>query len=215
MQQTVMCPNCGSQNAAGQQFCTTCGTKLAPGGQQQAWQSQQTSVVPQATRGADEVNSVQQAVTCPSCGSPNAAGQQFCTSCGAKLSLGGPQAKQAPDAAVLTKEEATLPQRTRRYTILGASAIIFRIMGWVILVGGILGSIVLAVMAALGSMGNLVDLLDEGLSFIGISGVAGAGLAVMVFGSIIGSLLWGLGLLAFADLCKAIIVIDDNTRFED
>lgn len=29
MQQTVSCPNCGSQNAANQQFCVSCGAHLA------------------------------------------------------------------------------------------------------------------------------------------------------------------------------------------
>lgn len=29
MQQTVICPNCGSQNAANQQFCVSCGAHLA------------------------------------------------------------------------------------------------------------------------------------------------------------------------------------------
>jgi len=29
MQQTVTCPNCGSQNAANQQFCVSCGAHLA------------------------------------------------------------------------------------------------------------------------------------------------------------------------------------------
>ncbi len=28
MQQTVVCPNCGSQNSAGQQFCVSCGAHL-------------------------------------------------------------------------------------------------------------------------------------------------------------------------------------------
>ena len=29
MQQMVVCPNCGSQNSAGQQFCVSCGAHLA------------------------------------------------------------------------------------------------------------------------------------------------------------------------------------------
>jgi len=29
MQQTAICPNCGSQNAANQQFCVSCGAHLA------------------------------------------------------------------------------------------------------------------------------------------------------------------------------------------
>ena len=209
MQQTIMCPNCGSQNAAGQQFCTNCGTKLASGGQQQAWQTQPTPGAPPTARGASGVDTMQQAAICPNCGSQNAPGQQFCTNCGTKLGRGGQQ------AATLTEKEAALHEKTQRYVLLGATAIIFRIMGWVVLVGGILGSIGVGVMAAQGASKKLVSLLDQGLGLIGVSGVAGAGLAVMVFGSIIGSLLCGLGLLALAELCKAVIVIDENTRFQD
>jgi len=65
MQQTIRCPNCGSTNAAGSQFCGSCGVKFIG------------SAPPQAIR-------------CSSCGAPGAAGQQFCGSCGARLTSGCP-----------------------------------------------------------------------------------------------------------------------------
>ena len=64
-QQVIRCPNCGSQNTVGQQFCGVCGTRLATGGQQQV-------------------------IRCPNCGSQNAMGLQFCGACGARLAAGCP-----------------------------------------------------------------------------------------------------------------------------
>lgn len=62
MKKKITCPKCGSETAAGQQFCGACGTKL--GGEVE-----------------------QQTIVCPSCGSQNAIGQQFCGACGAKLAI--------------------------------------------------------------------------------------------------------------------------------
>ena len=72
MEQKVKCPNCGSENRAGQQFCGTCGTKFV-------------------------IEAQQQTVKCPSCGTQNAAGQQFCGTCGAKLAV---VAQQVPAASI-------------------------------------------------------------------------------------------------------------------
>jgi hypothetical protein len=104
---------------------------------------------------------------------------------------------------------SALPQK---YVLLGAATIIFKIMGWVVLVGGILGSIAIAVAAARGAMPGLVSLLDKGMALVGVSGVAGVGLAVMVLKGIVVSLLLGLGLLAFAELCGAVRAINENVR---
>ena len=71
MEQMVKCPNCGVENAAGQQFCGKCGAKLA-------------TVVPQQPK-----------IKCPNCGLQNLAGQQFCGNCGTKLVA---MAQQAPTA---------------------------------------------------------------------------------------------------------------------
>ena len=155
MQQTGTCPNCGSENAAGQQFCMNCGTRLASGEQQQVWETQ-------------------------------------------------PESDSGPVARV-----AAPPQK---YVLLRAAAIIFKIIGWVVLGGGILGSLAVAVLAAQGAMPELINLLDRGMEIVGVTGVGGAGLAVMVFGGIIGSLLCGLGSLAFAELCSAVMAIEENTR---
>lgn len=210
MQQT--CTNCGSQNASTQQFCTTCGTKLV------------------------RVEEVQpQSIACTKCGSQNAAGQQFCVSCGASLSVAAsPQDSIAPPISMSPSESAIFPGETPRqvaatqpapntspvargaisqnYILLSAASIIFRIIGWIVLGGGVLGSIAVAVLATQGAIANLTSLLDHGLEVIGISSFTGAGVAILTFGGIIGSLLCGLFLLAFADLCNAVIIIDENTK---
>ena len=60
MEQSVKCPNCGSENSVAQKFCGTCGAKLVTEAQQQK-------------------------IKCPNCGSQNPTTQQFCGACGTKL----------------------------------------------------------------------------------------------------------------------------------
>lgn len=190
MQQMLTCPKCGAQNAEGQKFCVDCGARLASGIQQQT-------------------------AVCANCGLQNTAGQKYCVACGGKLSGGGQQqvsvTQQAPSAPPVTAD-AKLSQK---YALLSITAIIFRIIGLVVLVGGILGSLALAVLAVQGAMPELMDLLDRGMEILGVVEVAGAGLAVLVFGSIVGSLLCGLGFLAFSELCNAVITIEENTGSQD
>lgn len=86
MEQMVRCPNCGSENRAGQPFCGTCGTKLVTGTQQQK-------------------------VKCPNCGSQNLAGQQFCGICGAKLAVAAPQAPAAETQVMPTRAVSPVAPR--------------------------------------------------------------------------------------------------------
>lgn len=166
---------------------------------------------------------MQQTVTCANCGSEGSASQRFCTNCGATLPEAAatqvvtPQQQEqpwsiqpGPGAEVTPVERIAVPPR--KYVLLGATAIIFRIIGWVVLVGGILGSIAIAVLASQGAMPGLVNLLDTSMATVGVSGIAGAGLAVFVLVGIINSLLLGLGLLAFSELSSAVMAIDENTR---
>jgi len=155
---------------------------------------------------------MQQAITCPRCSLQNPAGQQFCTNCGAKLAGEGQQQVREAQPAPSVPSAASGAASPQKYVFLVAAGIIFKVIGWVVLVGGILGSIAVAVMAAQGAMTGLLDLLDRGLGLVGVSGVAGAGMAVLTFVGMIGSLLWGLGFLAFAELCNAVVTIEENTR---
>lgn len=147
---------------------------------------------------------MQQVVTCPNCGG-RSAGHPFCTSCGARLSAGGQQqvggAQPAPSAPVVTRAAAP----PRRYAALKATATIYRIIGWVVMIGGSLFSIALAVIAAQGTEG-LKQFMPWGTG-IGMVGIAIVG--------VIASVLYGLFLLAFADLCYVLMDIEGNTRSKE
>ena len=187
MQQMSKCPNCGSQNPANQKFCINCGTKLA-------------------------VEAQKQKIKCPNCGFQNDDGQRFCAGCGSSLSGEGQkpviEAKPEPEAKPVMESAAL----SEKYVLLSAASIIFRIIGWVVLVGGILGSIAIAVIIAQGAMPDLSNLLDRAVGIFGISGIPGAGVAAVTFGGIVGSLLCGLGMLAFSNLCNVVIAIQERTK---
>ena len=175
---------------------------------------------------------MQQMVNCASCGSQYPAGQRFCTACGVKFpEIVSPPAWQPPQTQQQVVSQQEQPWETppapaapaapavrkiaaasRKYILLNAAAIIFKIIGWVVLIGGILGSMAVGLLASQGAMAGLVSLMDKGMALVGVSGVAGAGLAVIVLVGIVGSLLLGLGMLAFAELSSAVMAIDENVK---
>jgi len=174
---------------------------------------------------------MQQMVNCASCGSQYPVGQRFCTACGVKFpEIVSPPAWQPPQTQQQVVSQQEQPWETpapaapaapavrkiaaasRKYILLNAAAIIFKIIGWVVLIGGILGSMALGLLASQGAMAGLVSLMDKEIALFGVSGVAGAGLAVIVLVGIVGSLLLGLGMLAFAELSSAVMAIDENVK---
>jgi hypothetical protein len=146
----------------------------------------------------------QQIIRCPHCGR-DSSGPQFCTICGERLPVVvvqqpvGETQLVAP-AGAAAKETAP----SGKYGALRAVATVYRIIGWVVMVGGSLFSIALGVMA-LGATGALTDFLplSAGLGTVGIAVVG-----------LIASVLSGLFLLAFADVCYVVIDIEKNTRPE-
>jgi hypothetical protein len=145
----------------------------------------------------------QQVVRCPHCGA-NSAGPQFCTTCGERLPgvIQQPVTEPQPAAPAKPAVKATVP--SGKYGALRAVATVYRIIGWVVTIGGSLFSIALAVLA-FGGTGALTDLipLSAGLGTAGTVGMAVAGL--------IASILSGLFLVAFADVCYVLIDIEKNT----
>ncbi len=91
----------------------------------------------------------------------------------------------------------------KRYTALRVVATIYRILGWIIVVVGIIGSIAFGVLAGMG--------VEEYGEELGLGLGIGTTVAIIV-GGVIGSLLSGLGLLALADLFYVHIDIEENTR---
>jgi hypothetical protein len=144
---------------------------------------------------------MQQVVECPNCGKQSV-GLQFCTACGTRLPAASQQqvweAQPAPSTEPVVKEAAP----SRKYGALRAVATIYRIIGWVVMVGGSLFSIALAVIGGQG-VGAISQFIPGGGS-LGMLGIAIIG--------VIGSILYGLFLVAFADLCFVLIDIERNTR---
>lgn len=200
MQQTLTCPSCGSPLASSQKFCGVCGLNLAGMTQQQ-------------------INA------CPTCGSTLPPGQQFCAVCGTRIG-GTKQRQQAAEqqtatgtpaqtgviSSQITPEPTTpLPAssaegeiivRPHKHRILTIAGVIFQILGWIVLVFGILASIAMLVFAAIGGM--FMPAIP------GLSTISGMSAILMAIGGIIASLLYGFGLLAFAEICYTVRNIDER-----
>jgi hypothetical protein len=190
MQQMVNCPSCASPITVGQKFCGVCGFNLANLAQQKA-------------------------IVCVTCGSPFAPGQQFCGVCGTNLAsisqqqpqMSQPQAatnmrtappmaagmvQQSAQAATAKKEA----RRSGRYGLLMTAATIFQIFGWIVLVFGIVFSVFFGMWPLLGGE---VKSLIPGLTFDTVTVIGFA------FCGIIASLIYGFGMLAFAEICYSTI----------
>jgi hypothetical protein len=143
----------------------------------------------------------QQVVKCPNCGA-DSTGPQFCTTCGGRLPIAIQQpvgeTQPAPAGKAAVKEAVPAV----KYGALRAVATVYRIIGWVVMVGGSLFSIALAVIA-LGGTGALTELIpfSAGLGTVGIAVIG-----------LIASILSGLFLVAFADICYVLVDIEKNTR---
>jgi hypothetical protein len=146
----------------------------------------------------------QQVVKCPHCGA-DSTGPQFCTTCGKRLPAAIPQPVREPQPEVPAKPAVKETVTSEKYGALRAVATVYRIIGWVVMIAGSLFSIALAVLA-FGSTGALTD-------FIPLS--AGLGTVGIAVGGLIASILYGLFLVAFADLCHVLIDIERNTRLKE
>ena len=139
-------------------------------------------------------------VKCPNCGA-DCAGLQFCTACGIRLPAASKkqvwEPQPAPSAGPMAGEAAP----SRKYGALRAVATIYKIIGWVVMVGGTLFSIALAVIGAQGA-GGFSEFIPWGTG-LGMVGIAVVGVIVSILG--------GLFLVAFADLCYVLMDVEKNT----
>lgn len=94
---------------------------------------------------------------------------------------------------------------SRKYGALRAVAIIYKIIGWVVMIGGALFSIALAVIGTQGA-GEFSEFIpwDAGLEIVGIAVVG-----------VVVSILGGLFLVAFADLCYVLMDVERNIRAKE
>ena len=163
---------------------------------------------------------MQQVIACTNCGAPNASGQQFCTRCGARLAKAAPP--QAPwethvtpkTTATYVQPEAQVKPQTvpQSFEMLRIAAPVFRIVGWVVMVGGVVVSIAMALLMAQGALDPLASLLGSVAGVLGLGAVAAAVPLMVIAAGITGSLLLGLGMLAFADLCTAVGDVEGRSR---
>jgi len=147
---------------------------------------------------------MQQMVKCPSCGKESA-GPQFCTTCGTRLPVVSQQEVWEPQPEPVAKPTPRKAAPTTKYGALRAVATVYRIVGWVLMVGGTIFSIALAVIAAQGT-GEFGEFIpwSTGPEMVGVA-IAG----------VVASILVGLFLLAFSGLCYVLMDIENNTRSED
>ena len=143
----------------------------------------------------------QQTVKCPGCGA-DCAGPVFCTTCGTRLPPIIQQVSAETQPVVPVNPATKATATAVKYSTLRAVATVYRIIGWVVMVGGSLFAIALAVMA-FGATGTLTD-------FLPLS--AGLGTVAIAIIGLIASILTGLFLVAFADVCNLLIDIEKNTR---
>ncbi len=212
-QQANTCPGCGSPISAEQQFCGVCGTKLAGVGEQQTVPAQQpvteavtakatpveAGAAPSEFGGPPEMGGAPQPVaTAPeTMAAPQAAAGAPQTTGFATSPI---EAAPLPAAGLAMPSLGDIAVSPRKRRVLRVAAIIFQIFGWIVLVGGCLVSIAMAVFAGLG--GQFVPV------FPGITSFAGTTAIGMAIGGIVASLLYGFGFLAFAELCYAVIEIE-------
>jgi uncharacterized Zn finger protein (UPF0148 family) len=206
--QDTMCPGCGSPIAAGQSFCGICGTRLAE------MEADRTQAQPAADimYGKSEVPPVEMKTPPLITQVPPASAKERATITGAAQAAIPPSAvNQAPamyesqpaeqEMAFANRSEPmmskTEPSR-RKYHVLRVAAVIFQIFGWIVLVGGILASIAMAVFAGIG--GSFITIFG-GQSLAGMTAIS------IALGGIVISLLYGFALLAFAAICNAIVDI--------
>ncbi len=144
---------------------------------------------------------MQQTVKCPACGAEGA-GPQFCTKCGYRLPTVSQQPVSDTQPVVPTRPAVKEITPSSKYGALRAVATVYRIIGWVVMIGGSLFAIGLGVLA-FGATGTLTDFLPVS------SGPVTVAIAII---SLIASILAGLFLVAFADICYLLIDIEKNSR---
>lgn len=155
---------------------------------------------------------MQQMVKCPGCGR-DSAGPQFCTACGTRLPIPQQQPVVEPRPATVleprtepvAKPIQRVPVPSAKYGALKAVATVYRIIGWVLMVGGTIFSIALAVIALQGT-GAFTEFIPWSTG-PGVVGIALVGVVI--------SILFGLFMIAFADLCHVLMDMESNTRSVD
>ncbi len=156
---------------------------------------------------------------CPNCGAENRPGARFCVQCGAGLpaeTVARPSSPAAPAFAAPPPPPSPYPISAgpvavqKRYPILRALSVIYKVLGGIVAAFTILGAIGICVaMIAGGSV--LTDLARElGTPLPGIGGVAGGiigGLFTLLYGGFI-----AITFYAFGEMVSLFISMEENIR---
>jgi len=90
----------------------------------------------------------------------------------------------------------------QKYSFLPFAARVLKVVGWVVLVVGVIGSIIVGIL-----FGDIVNILN------GAAGMVGTGIGILVaIGGIIGSFLTWVFLLAASELLYLFMDVEENTR---
>lgn len=95
---------------------------------------------------------------------------------------------------------------TRKYAALRVITTVYRVLGWILLVGGSLLSIAAGIIMTVGT-----NFLEQSLPQFSMAGTEAI---IAAIGGIILSVLSGLVALAFADICSVLMDIETNTRVQ-
>jgi hypothetical protein len=162
---------------------------------------------------------MQKVVSCINCGAPNSSDQQFCTTCGARLAGAEPQPAVPQHTTLANKviPNATTAQLkpeavSQNFQLLRIAAPVFRIVGWVVLAGGVIGSLLMTLLISQGALTQLASLLGNAARILGLSGVSAAVPLMVIAIGVTCSLLLGLGMLAFSELCNAVGDMEERSR---
>jgi hypothetical protein len=193
--QQNICPGCGSSITPEQQFCGVCGANLSAGGLQQPADVQP----PTEPAAAPKIAPVTVA-------DASSAGENASTATEGSPATPGKVAQGAEGEGIQPEKR---PARSRTmdrgmsarppYTFLRIAAVIFYIVGWIVLVGGCLASIGMGVFAGIG--GKFVTIIP---GFTSLEGMLAISIAI---GGLIASLVYGFAFLAFAQICRAVVDI--------
>lgn len=117
----------------------------------------------------------------------------------ADLDVDAPDKDTTASEAALRKIDSFDPFASvkKRYAALGTIGTILQVLGWIVLIGGVLISILYGVaVAAVGT--------DEEYSDLAV--------AAVVAGSVLASVVWGLMLIAVGEVIQLLIDVEQNTR---
>jgi len=178
MQQSIRCPNCGMFNAIGQQVCSYCRNLLLG--------------------------------VCASCGASIDPRVRFCQVCGMPFNQSIPQpntfasGNPQPPPQVSQKTSVAQGQNKvqKKYYALRIISSVYKIIGWTIIIGGWLFSILFSIFGAAAYMMSNQSL--RGLAFLAVP-------AGIISGFSLFSLI-GLPFLALSEGIYVFIDIENNTR---